>query len=734
MSIKKLVFLITIVFIPSISVNALELCTPSEEYLKYQELSEEEKAKYIEPIYCSEILNKKNKSLNNKLKSSVFSKVYASASDSSYNSYQDGIATAPKNQYQTGLCWDFASISNVEANARKKGLGTLDLSEAHLAYSIVAGTYSNENDKKGKYNTTVEDGGKVVFAPSYYFGGYGQLPENELSFTSAMTNDTTDLKKITSSTYQKGRSIITLDNFYLDNMSSSGACTSSGITTIKTNIMKYGAVVGHMYMDQSLFKDSNENYYLSKTTDGEYSNHAITIVGWDDTISKNKFNNATRDGAFIIKNSWGTDWSNDGFFYISYDDEQICNMTANYEVSGSNNYEYTYKSSELVGVPLFALSNTTYTASKFTKQEANNKETIKRISFSVGEDMTYNVYLSKDNTLNDKTKWILLNSGSSTLYGIKSIDLENVEVEDNFTIIVEYIVPTNNTSSIFTTCDYYDDNNYVEYTSGKNYISSDGTSWGDMNNISLGGSTTTKCQPNLYVYTKQSPKIDIGETTQDKNTTSVEVNTINVDQNQINFIVKDKDGNDVTSHFRMITDIENNKIDIISDNTVDGEFTCTLIYEGIEKEIEFNLIESLTLKDETTMKIENNNIYVVIPSMTSFNYQMFTNNLNVENTKIETYNSSKESVNNNESLLGTGSKVETNNNEYNIIIVGDATGDGSIDSGDLLGVVKHLKNKSKLDENQSLAADCNYDNAIDSGDLLTIVKYLKKKGTINIKE
>ena len=87
------------------------------------------------------------------------------------------------------------------------------------------------------------------------------------------------------------------------------------------------------------------------------------------------------------------------------------------------------------------------------------EETIKRISFSVGEDMTYNVYLSKDNTLNDKTKGILLNSGSSTLYGIKSIDLENVEVEDNFTIIVEYIVPTNNTSSIFTTCDYYDDNN-----------------------------------------------------------------------------------------------------------------------------------------------------------------------------------------------------------------------------------------------------------------------------------
>ena len=732
MNLKKVILILTIIFIPSISVNALELCTPSEEYLKYQKLNKDEKEKYIEPIYCSEIMNKNNKSLNSKVRSSILPKLYSSSTDTNYNSYQDGLVTSPKNQYQTGLCWDFAAISNVEANAAKKGLKSLDLSEAHLAYSIVADTYSDDNGKKGKYNTTVANGGKVVYAPSYFYGDYGQLTENELGFTSVLTSNTEDLNKITSSTYQKGRSIVTLDNFYLDNFNSSGACSTSDISSIKANIIKYGAVLGQMYMDQKLFNDSGENYYLSKTTDSEYSNHAITIVGWDDTISKSKFNNATRDGAWIIKNSWGDDWSSDGFFYISYDDEQICNLTANYEVSGSNNYEYTYKSSELVGVPLFTIDNTTYTATKFTKQELNNKEMINRISFSVGENMTYNIYLSKDNTLNDKTKWTLLGSGTSTLYGIKSLDLDNIEIEDNFTIIMEYVIPSSKNSSVFTTCDFYEDNDYLTYKEGENYISTDGSSWTDMTNISISG-TKIKCKPNIYVYTKQSPKIDIGETSQEKNKTSIAVDTVNVDQNQIDFIVKDKEGNDVTSHFRMITDIDNNKIDIISDNTIDGEFTCTLIYKGIEKEIEFNLIESLTLKDETTMKIENNNIYVVIPSMTSFNYQTLTNNLNIENTETEIYNSSKESVNNNESLLGTGSKIKTNNNEYSIIIIGDATGDGSIDSADLLGVVKHLKNKSKLDADQSLAADCNYDESIDSGDLLTIVKYLKKKGTINIK-
>ncbi len=730
MNIKKIIILVTILFIPSISVKAYELCTPSEEYLKYQKLSEEEKAKYIEPVYCSEIMNKNNKSLNSKLRSSIFPKVYASTSDSSYNSYQNNIATSPKNQFQTGLCWDFASISTVEANARKKGLGTLDLSEAHLAYSLVADTYSNNDDKKGKYNTTVADGGKIVYAPTYYFNGYGQLNENELSFTSSLTNDTNDLKKITSSTYKKGRSIITLDNYYLDNFNSSGACTNSDISTIKANIMKNGAVLGQMYMDQDLFKDVNENYYISKESDAEFTNHAITIIGWDDTVSKSKFNNATRDGAWIIKNSWGTDWSDDGFFYISYDDEHICTLTANYEVSNSNNYEYTYKSSDLVGVPLLTLKNNMYIASKFTKQELNNKELINRISFTVGENMTYKVYISKDNTLNDKTKWIELTTGTSSLYGIKSVDLENIEIEDDFTIILEVNIPSSKISSIFTTCDYYDDNDYLTFNTNQNFISSNGTSWDDMTNIN----GSIKCQPNIYVYTKQSPKIDIGEPIQDGNTTSIEINTVNVNTENIDFIVKNKNGEDISQHFQIVPDYENNKLDIVSDNTVDGEFTCVINYEGIEKEINFVLQENISLKDTTNMKIENNNIYVVIPSTENFNYQSFISNLNIENTSVTTYDSSNTNVSNDNSLLGTGSKVETNNNEYNIIVVGDATGDGTIDSGDLLGVVKHLKNKSRLNEKQGLAADCNYDESIDSGDLLTIVKYLKKKGTINIKE
>ena len=162
-------------------------------------------------------------------------------------------------------------------------------------------------------------------------------------------------------------------------------------------------------------------------------------------------------------------------------------------------------------------------------------------------------------------------------------------------------------------------------------------------------------------------------------------------------------------------------------------FTFKIIYESIERTTTFSLTENFSIKDDTIMKIDNDNnmLYTVIEKGVTFTYESLIKNINSENNQIIVKNNNNEVVTS--GTVGTGYTITTNSNTYSIVISGDATGDGKINSGDLVKIVKHLKGTTTTNEAQRIASDCNNDNKVNSGDLVRLVKFLKGTSSITIR-
>ena len=236
--------------------------------------------------------------------------VQAAALESAY--IPSGILTdsypSIRNQSPYGTCWGFAPTSLAELSVLNNDGTLLDLSELHSIY--FAYHYTSADGKDGvKYLPTagynyLSMGGDPSFIYHTYANWVGAADEKTAPYSEAAAT----LESGLSNDIAMNDSAH-LRNFYIVN--------KADRKYIKQLIKEYGGV-GMSYYDDNQYYDYSTNSYYSKVSDN--TNHAISVVGWDD----DKVTNSSNKGAWLVRNSWGSDeYSHFGYFWMSYDEPSI---------------------------------------------------------------------------------------------------------------------------------------------------------------------------------------------------------------------------------------------------------------------------------------------------------------------------------------------------------------------------------------------------------------------------
>ena len=308
-----------------------------------------------------------------------------------YNANEEGFVTDVKNQRNTSLCWAFSLASNLETSLLTREQKYYDLSEEQLAYFWA----NRVNDPLGN---TPND--KITRTQSNYHGtGNGRVASFFLSTWSGMTTE--EKVPFQSSAVTWPDSLAYDTSAYMED----AIFSQYTVERTKQLLMEYNSVSAMIYM--------LDNYYYPDTA--SYScpqsglvNHAVTIVGWDDTYSKENFPSASgvkNDGAWIVKNSYGKNWGKNGYFYLSYEDQSITNLVSNTASTSeeyNNNYFYDGAAAGTVTFPSKTINNGYYVSNIFKVTAGNGKdEELGEIVTAVPQDNTdfqIQVYTDLKNT------------------------------------------------------------------------------------------------------------------------------------------------------------------------------------------------------------------------------------------------------------------------------------------------------------------------------------------------
>ncbi len=357
--------------------------------------------------------------------------------------------TPVRDQGIYGTCWAFAALGAVESAL---------LPEEQAQYAADHMTLCNG------FNLTQYDGGDYTMGMAYLAAWKGPVYEADDPYGDEETNP-----ELTAVKHVQEMQVINGKDY----------------EKIKEAVFKYGGVQTSIYnalrssQSQSPYYNKEESAYCYIGT--EKPNHDVVIVGWDDSYPKENFSvDLEGDGAFICQNSWGTEFGEEGFFYISYYDTNIGTHNVVYtRIDNTDNYQNIYQSDLCGWVGQLGYNrDNIYGANVFTA--GGDEELVAASFYATGKDSEYELYVVQDFENRESLEHMIpVASGKLSNAGYYTVDFNqgiSLDAGERYAIVLHIITPGSvHPLAIEFAADEATEN--VILDDGESYISANGTNW-----------------------------------------------------------------------------------------------------------------------------------------------------------------------------------------------------------------------------------------------------------------